>query len=79
MLRYTPKVPEQPMPDDVWEEYSYLIRRLDFLGWRYSAVWKYRKEEIKQMFAEVITDDDDLDEVSSVNEKQTLKSFRKLT
>jgi hypothetical protein len=31
------------------------------------------------MFAEVITDDDDLDEVSSVNEKPTLKSFRKLT
>lgn len=63
MLRYTPKEPDQPMPDDVWEEYSYLMRRLDFLGWRYSGVWKFRKAEIVEMFSEVIRDDDDLGEL----------------
>lgn len=48
------------MPQEVWEEYKQLTRRLDFLGWRYSEMWKYRADEISEMFADVIRETDDI-------------------
>jgi hypothetical protein len=54
------KVPTQPMPPEVWEEYKQLTRRLDFLGWRYSEMWKFRADEISEMFADVIRETDDI-------------------
>jgi len=58
MLPQLCKVPSQPMPQEAWTEYKNLTRRLDFLGWRYSEVWKYRREEIITMFQDVVTDAD---------------------
>lgn len=73
------KVPDQPMPPKVWEEYKLLTRRLEWFGWRWSSVYKYRSEELREMFADVIFDDDDIGEPDELTEKKkSVKSFRKL-
>jgi len=74
------KVPDQPMPSAAWEEYKVLARRLEWFGWRYSSVYKYRREELLSMFADVIVDGDDIGEPDElVEKKKEIKSFRKLT
>lgn len=74
------KVPDQPMPTDVWEEYKLLTRRLEWFGWRYSGVYKYRREELLEMFSDVIADDDNIGEPDElVEKKKKIKSFYKST
>jgi hypothetical protein len=77
MLPQFCKVPDQPMPSAAWEEYKVLTRRLEWFGWRYSSVYKYRREELLEMFADVLVDGDDIGEPDELVEKKKLiRSFR---
>jgi hypothetical protein len=77
MLPQLCKVPDQPMPSAAWEEYKILTRRLEWFGWRYSSVYKFRREELLEMFADVLVDGDDIGEPDELVEKKKLiKSFR---
>jgi hypothetical protein len=78
MLPQFCKVPDQPMPSTAWEEYKVLTRRLEWFGWRYSSVYKYRRDELLEMFADVLVDGDDIGEPDElvVEKKKLIKSFR---
>lgn len=41
------------MPADVWAEYCWLKRRLEYLESRYSHFYKFKSAEIEQAYADV--------------------------
>lgn len=63
------------MPSAAWEEYKALTRRLEWFGWRYSSVYKYRRKELLEMFADVIVDGDDIGEPDELVEKKKQSSL----
>jgi len=73
-----PKVPDAPMTNEAWNEYSFLLRRLEWMGWRWSSIYKFRREELLEKFADVIRDDDDIGEPNEmIREKLFSKIVRK--